>query len=753
MPEKRVDPEDGASYTYDELAAYYKGKYKKAVIESYWETCKPVKKAKGKGKGAAPEPKAKAKGKAKAKAKVKAKAKAKAVPKIDLKVLKKGTKLQAKASDGVWYAAEVVAVSQKKPETPIKVNWVGYTSASDEWLGVASIRSKVLKEAMDAAKKKAAEPKLTTKEVQHKKISKQDGFFSALDQSGGSTPKALLSYGIEESEYNGDEEMMGKVHEMRTRIITNPKYNGKRVLGAILFENTMDREISGMPTAQFLWKKKRVVPLLKIDKGLAEEKDGCQLMKDMPQLDELLDKAVAAGIYGTKERSVIKAPNKAAIQRVAEQQFEVGLKVIAKGMVPILEPEVDINAKDKAQCEEMLLDACMEGLGKLTPDQKVIFKLTIPTKTNLYLPLMAHPNTVRVVALSGGYNREESCKQLAQNAGMIASFSRAFAEGLSAKQTDEEFSATMDLSCKMISEASRAGKKKAFQMVKVRDQPGFFSALDQSGGSTPKALKLYGIEESEYSGDAEMMDKVHEMRSRIITNPKYHGARVIGAILFEATMDRQIDGMRTAAYLWEKKRVVPFLKIDKGLAEEKDGCQLMKDMPELDKLLDKAVRAGIFGTKERSVIKDANEEGIKKVAEQQFEIGLKIIAKGLVPILEPEVDINANNKAKCEELLLKYCLEGLAKLTPEQKVIFKLTIPSKTDLYTPLMEHANTVRVVALSGGYDRENACKQLAPNKGMIASFSRAFAEGMSAKQSDEEFTALMDKSCEMLYQASRT
>jgi fructose-bisphosphate aldolase class I len=687
----------------------------------------------------------------KAKAKAKAKGKAKAAPQINLKLLKKGMKLSAKSSDGNWYAAEVVQLSKQNKST-VKVNFIGWAKSADEWVDASSIRSKVLKEAAEAASKKAEKPKLTTKELQAKKMTSQDGFLSALDQSGGSTPKALKLYGIEESEYSGDVEMMDKVHEMRARMITNPKYNGRRVIGAILFEATMDREIGGLPTAEFLWKKKRVVPLLKIDKGLAEEKDGCQLMKDMPQLDELLDKAVAKGIFGTKERSVIKAPNEAGIKKIAEQQFEVGLKIIAKGLVPILEPEVDINAQDKAKCEELLLGFLLEGLHKLAPDQKVIFKLTIPTKTNLYLPLMGHPNTMRVVALSGGYNREDSCKQLSANAGMIASFSRAFAEGMSAKQTDEEFTATMDMSCKTISEASRAGKKKAFQAARISDQPGFFSALDQSGGSTPKALKLYGIEESEYNGEEEMFDKVHEMRSRMITNPRYNGSRVIGAILFEMTMDRKINGIPTAKYLYDVKRVVPFLKIDKGLQEEKDGCQLMKDMPELDKLLTKAVRNGIFGTKERSVIKDANEEGIKRVAEQQFEVGLKILAKGLVPILEPEVDINANQKEKCEEILQKYLLEGAAKLKPEQKVIYKLTIPTKANYYKPLIAHGNTLKVVALSGGYNREDSCKQLAQNEGMIASFSRAFAEGMSAKQSDEEFTALMDKSCETIFQASR-
>jgi len=593
---------------------------------------------------------------------------------------------------------------------------------------------------------------VSAKEEQMIKVSSQNGFFSALDQSGGSTPKALKLYGIEESEYSGDAEMMDKVHEMRSRIITNPMYHGGRVIGAILFEATMDREIGMVGSAKYLWEQKKVVPFLKIDKGLAEEKDGVQLMKDMPKLDELLDKAVTAGIFGTKERSVIKLPNEAGIRAIVDQQFEIGKKIIAKGLVPMLEPEVDINSPDKVGCEELLLDALMQGLRTLEPDQKVMFKLTIPTKPNQYLPLMAHPNTIRVVALSGGYNRTESCKLLKQNVGMIASFSRAFAEGLNAKQSDEEFTKTMDESCEEIYQASCMVSKKEEQMAKVSSQPGFFSALDQSGGSTPKALKLYGIDESEYSGDAEMMDKVHEMRSRIIKNPKYHGARVIGAILFEATMDREIGMVSSAKFLWEQKKVVPFLKIDKGLAEEKDGVQLMKDMPKLDELLDKAVKAGIFGTKERSVIKLANEAGIKAAAEQQFVIGKQILAKGLVPMLEPEVDINSPSKAECEKLLLAALLEGLKALTPEQKVMFKLTIPSEANLYKPLMEHPNTIRVVALSGGYNREESCKLLAANSGMIGSFSRAFAEGLSAKQSDEEFTKTIDESCEAIYQASR-
>lgn len=593
----------------------------------------------------------------------------------------------------------------------------------------------------------------SARQEQLRKVEFDDGFFAALDQSGGSTAKALKLYGIDESEYSGDEQMFDKVHEMRTRIITNAKFSGERIVGAILFEATMDRTISGKPSAQYLWEEKKVVPFVKIDKGLVDEKDGVQLMKEMPTLDALLDRAVAAGIFGTKERSVIKSANPAGIQAIVDQQYEVGRQVLAKGLVPILEPEVDINAADKEECERLLLDALMQGLRKLAPDQRVMFKLTPPSRCNLYLPLVSHPNTVRVVALSGGYGRKDACRILKENVAMIASFSRAFSEGMSAKQSDEEFTKAMDESCEEIYQASRAPSDRDYMLAKVAFQNGFLSALDQSGGSTAKALKLYGVEESEYSGDDEMFDKVHEMRTRIITNPVYHGARILGAILFEQTMERSICGKGSARYLWEDRKVVPFLKIDKGLMDEKDGVQLMKEMPALDALLDKAVAAGVFGTKERSVIKQANEAGIRAAAEQQFEVGRQVLAKGLVPILEPEVDINAPDKGKCEALLLDALMEGLAKLAPDQRVIFKLTIPSTPNLYAPIMKHPNTIRVVALSGGYNREEACKVLAANAGMIGSFSRAFAEGLSAKQSEEEFTQTLDNSIEMIYQASST
>ncbi|RAV09333.1 fructose bisphosphate aldolase [Mycolicibacterium sp. GF69] len=289
-------------------------------------------------------------------------------------------------------------------------------------------------------------------EDQLKKAQSGAGFIAALDQSGGSTPKALKLYGISEDSYSGDEQMFDLVHEMRTRIITSPAFDGDRIMGAILFEMTMDREIEGRPTADYLWNVKNIVPYLKIDKGLAEEKDGAQTMKPMPGLDELLDRAVANGVFGTKERSVIKAPG-AGLDAVVDQQFEVARQVLAKGLVPIIEPEVDINSPKKAEAEDQLKAALLEAVGKLG-DQKVMLKLTLPDTDNLYKDLVDHPNVLRVVALSGGYSRDVANEKLSRNVGVIASFSRALTEGLTAQQSDEEFNSTLDQAIASIAKAS-----------------------------------------------------------------------------------------------------------------------------------------------------------------------------------------------------------------------------------------------------------------------------------------------------------
>lgn len=292
---------------------------------------------------------------------------------------------------------------------------------------------------------------------------------------------------------------------------------------------------------------------------------------------------------------------------------------------------------------------------------------------------------------------------------------------------------------------------KAAQKAQMTDGKGFVAALDQSGGSTPKALKLYGVEEDAYSSDAEMFDLVHQMRCRIIKSPAFTGEKVIAAILFEMTMDREVDGRPTAEYLWSERQVVPFLKVDKGLADEVDGARLMKPMPDLEPLLERANGHGIFGTKMRSVIDAANPTGIAANVAQQFEVGSTILDHGLVPIIEPEVTISIADKAEAEDLLLAEIKGQLDALPEGRDVMLKLTLPEKTNLYAPLIAHPRCMRVVALSGGYNREEANRRLSQNTGMIASFSRALAEGLSAQQSDADFDATLGASIESIYQAS--
>jgi fructose-bisphosphate aldolase class I len=291
------------------------------------------------------------------------------------------------------------------------------------------------------------------------------------------------------------------------------------------------------------------------------------------------------------------------------------------------------------------------------------------------------------------------------------------------------------------------------QKAKFRNSPGFIAALDQSGGSTPKALKLYGIAESAYSGEAQMMDLIHAMRTRIITSPSFNGDRILAAILFEATMDREVLGRPTAEYLWEVKKIVPILKVDKGLEAEANGVQLMKPMPDLDALLARARAKGIFGTKMRSVIKRADPTGIAAIVAQQFDVARQIIAAGLVPIIEPEVDIKCPDKAAAETLLEAAITVRLNALPEGNLVMLKLTIPDRDNLYADLIKHPRVLKVVALSGGYSREEANERLARQHGMVASFSRALTEGLSAQQSDSEFNAALDASIESIFRASMT
>jgi fructose-bisphosphate aldolase class I len=298
---------------------------------------------------------------------------------------------------------------------------------------------------------------------------------------------------------------------------------------------------------------------------------------------------------------------------------------------------------------------------------------------------------------------------------------------------------------------SKPANQEMFQ--KMKSGKGFIAALDQSGGSTPKALKLYGVDENAYSNEAEMFDRIHEMRTRLITSSVFNGERILGAILFEMTMERQIEGLGSAEYLWQRKRIIPFLKVDNGLADEADGVQLMKPIPQLGSRIEAGNRHGIFGTKMRSVINLANKSGIRTIVDQQFALGKEIISGGLVPIIEPEVNIKSLEKSEAEAILKDELLHFVASLSSDQNIMLKLSLPTTADLYKDLVAHPRVVRVVALSGGYSRDEANRLLAKNHGVIASFSRALTEGLSAQQSENEFDAALDKTIQGIYEASLT
>jgi len=579
------------------------------------------------------------------------------------------------------------------------------------------------------------------------RMKSDDGFIAALDQSGGSTPKALAAYGVQPDAWKDDAGMFDQVHEMRSRIVGTPGFD-KRVLGAILFEMTMDKQFAGIPAPAYLWTVKGVVPLLKCDKGLAPEANGCQMMKPIPGLEATMARAKGLGVFGTKMRSYVLQADPVGIANVVKQQFEVAKVIISCGLCPIIEPEVAIGCPDKAGAEKMLLDAMLVELNKLDADQLVMLKLTIPTVDNLYTPCINHPNVVRVVALSGGYPRVEANAMLAKNIGMIASFSRALTEGLVASMSDEEYDTELGESITSIYNASSDYHA---MMNRMKSDDGFIAALDQSGGSTPKALAAYGVQPDAWKDDAGMFDQVHEMRSRIVGTPGFD-KRVLGAILFEMTMDKQFAGIPAPAYLWTVKGVVPLLKCDKGLAPEANGCQMMKPIPGLEATMARAKGLGVFGTKMRSYVLQADPVGIANVVKQQFEVAKVIISCGLCPIIEPEVAIGCPDKAGAEKMLLDAMLVELNKLDADQLVMLKLTIPTVDNLYTPCINHPNVVRVVALSGGYPRVEANHRLSKNMGMIASFSRALTEGLVKSMPDDEYNGKMSEAIESIYQASR-
>eukprot|EP00931_Biecheleriopsis_adriatica_P051297 TRINITY_DN29739_c0_g1_i1.p1 TRINITY_DN29739_c0_g1~~TRINITY_DN29739_c0_g1_i1.p1 ORF type:complete len:1305 (+),score=285.02 TRINITY_DN29739_c0_g1_i1:47-3916(+) len=583
------------------------------------------------------------------------------------------------------------------------------------------------------------------KEVQSSKVQNMDGFFAALDQGGKSV---LQKYGAAVDNLD-EQELQTQLTKMRKRILSDPALNGSRVLAMAISEDFMDVEIEGLPSPEYLWKVKDIVPFVKVDKGLQAERNGVQLAKLPAQLDRLLDKAVSRQLFGAKARCAIRLPNTAAIKAAVEQQMSLAKTACAKDLVPVLLFEVDINSPQKAECEMILCKELLAGLDSLRQTEKVVLWMTLPTVPNRYTSLCGHPCLIRLVGLSGGLEHAEACRQLSNNVGMIAGFGRAIVEGLKEELDDEMFTKVLDDSISKVFEVSKSRSSKFEQMIKMTDQEGLIATFDQEGDSLREQLSNYGIDCSD--NEQQMRNEAHDMRSRVITNHRFNGSRIIAVVLPEDSMAREMGRMLTAKYLWEVKRIVPLLKIDRGRLPEKDGVQLLRGADKLSAAMDKAIAFGCLGVKFRSIIRLPSAVGIKAAVEQQVEVAKQCLAKGLLPVLHLEVTTESPDKAGCERILRQALMAGLRQFGTKDKVLLELSIPETADNYRPLLQHKRAARVAFLSGGCGLQEACKKLTQNPGVIAAFGRALLEGLSVKQTDTQFTKKMEKSVKAVLTAS--
>jgi len=594
------------------------------------------------------------------------------------------------------------------------------------------------------------------KEEQKIKISAQDGIFVAMDQTGAVSAKTLERYGISTEGFD-TQEIINAAHDMRYRLITDPSFNSSRVVSVALSEATAERDIGGRKTPQYLWEEKSIVPFLKIDKGQAPLEDGVQLMKDMPNLSKILNKANSLGMFGTKEKSLIKSANPVGITKAVEQQFDIAKKVLARDLVPMMQIEVDIEATDKADCEQMVFNGVMDGLSALTVGDRVILVFNLPTTPNLYLPFNGHPNVIRVLAMSGGYDQAEACRRLAENPGMTALFSRALTEKNRVDQTDEQHTLALTESLNVVFKASQAIPWRQEQLTKLTCLNGFVVAFDQELNEMPAILESYGFESKTWITKAgginekEIQSLRFDLQERVMLNYKFNGARVIAANLTPDSMVRSLKGKPMAVYLWEVKKILPFLKIDVGLAPAKDGVQMMLDNPNMQDLIDRAVVAGILGTVSKSVIKNPNKEGIDAMVEQQLAVARKVLDRNLVPNIQLAIHPQAADKPGCERLLRQSLTSGLSKLKPSQRIMISFTMPSKANTYLPLMRHPNIIRILGMSAGADnRKEAVATLSSNSGMSPSFGRVFVQSLTVKQTDKAFTKQLEDNCQEIYAA---
>lgn len=477
-------------------------------------------------------------------------------------------------------------------------------------------------------------------------------------------------------------------------------------------------------------------------------KNGVKLMKKVPSLDSILDAAAEAGIFGTKMKSVIKSPDKVGIPKLVQQQFQWGLKMFAKGLVPVHLIEVE-NKAAKAQCEELLVNALLSELSKLQTFEKVVLWLSLPSRPNGHLQLMHHPNVIRVVASSGSYSHSDLSKLLADNVGLIAGFGRAVIQDLRDDMSDDDFTTKLDSACQSFFKLSKNKPVRDAQMAKITFQRGCMVPFDQAS-SIPAMVEAYGADTSKISQER-LEDEFHKIRTRIMCNPKFNGSMVFATVLTKATCVQQVDGMPTPKYLWEVKRIVPFMKIESGLQQESDGVRLMKQSEQFDDTMETALASGCLGVKLRIVIRLPKAKAIEGALKQMFSYASRLLAKGLVPLLQVEVEPTSPDAAACEKILRQSLKDHLNLLNKGEQVMFSLCLPVKPNTYKALSDHRNTIRIMGLQDNLSNDEAMAKLEENDSISAGLIKPLLHGLSARQTEQEFTKTLEKQLAQLVQAS--
>lgn len=590
--------------------------------------------------------------------------------------------------------------------------------------------------------------KETPKEEQQlAKVATQDGIFATLDDIAVASAEALqrMQYIAPKGGWT-DDAIAAKSGHATWRIVSNKSFSGTKILACVIHEMIRGVVIDKLTLPAFLWAHRKVVPILRLTR---HSQDG-KLRSDF---DDVLAQAKADGYFSVMIGTKIRKPDGPRIRQVVSDMFTYGGKMRDAGLIPYMQFEVVPDSIKKNECEHMLFDELVGALGNLKPGDNVMLGMAMPVESNLYLPLTQNPNVVRVSGRYRGVDKAGACALLSKCYGITSAFGQAFTDGLKVSLDDEVFSSTLEKNCDDLFEASTYIPTKEIQAAKVMNTEGFFVPMDQQGDKMLKILQAYGIKESELTEKAEVKVHVSLMQERVFSNSSLNGTVALGATISPDMISQQMGNRPLPKYLWEVKKMVSFVSLDKGLQREQNGVMQMEAVAEMEKVVAKASKAGVVGGKTRSVIRSANKNGIDQICKQQLSYARKLLNKNLVPLLQIEIEIAATDKPKCERYLVAQLFSALKTLKSGEKILLWLSIPETPNIYLPLVAHPNVGRMLVLSGGYGLEESCRRLSQNVGMIAGFGRAFLQGLAISQSQADFTASMEQTSRAMYQVSRS